>query len=131
VNINVYIHSGGGDLFSGICAMNYIENMKVHVNTIIDGYVASAASLIALGGHTVYMNKYSILLIHQITSGFYGKYDEVIDEVDNTKTSMRMMKTIYEEKTNIPKDILDEYLKKDIYIESCDCKKYDIIDVIF
>ena len=111
--------------------MNYIQNMNVHTNTIIDGYVASAASLIALGGHTVYMNKYSILLIHQITSGFYGKFDEFIDEVDNTKTSMKILKTIYEEKTKIPKEILDAYLKKDIYIESSDCKKYGIIDVIF
>ena len=130
-DINVYIHSGGGDLYAGISAMNYIESMKVHVNTIIDGYVASAASLIALGGHTVYMNKYGILLIHQISSGFYGKYNEFVDEFDNTKLSMRMMKTIYEDKTKIPKDILDQYLKKDIYIDSKICKQYKIIDKIF
>ena len=129
--INVYIHSGGGDLFAGISAMNYIQNMKLTVNTIVDGYAASSATLILLGGHQIYMQKYATLLIHQLSTGFYGKYEECIDEVNNSKITMNMLKKIYEEKTNIPEENLKAYFKKDIYIEADECLKFNIIHQIY
>lgn len=128
--INVYIQSGGGELFAGISSMNYIENMNVHVNTIVDGFVASAASLITLGGHTVYMQKHATLLIHQMTTGFYGKFEEFMDEVDNSKKSMKMIQDIYKEKTKIPEKELEKLMKKDIYLDGDECKKYKIINYI-
>ena len=128
--INLYIQSGGGELFAGISSMNYIENMKVHVNTIVDGFVASAASLIILGGHTVYMQKHATLLIHQMTTGFYGKFEEFMDEVHNSKKSMKMIKDIYKDKTKIPEKELEKLMKKDIYLDVNECKKYKIIHKI-
>ena len=128
--INLYIQSGGGELFAGISSMNYIENMKVHVNTIVDGFVASAASLITLGGHTVYMQKHATLLIHQMTTGFYGKFEEFMDEVHNSKKSMKMIKDIYKDKTQIPENELEKLMKKDIYLDVDECKKYKIIHYI-
>ena len=128
--INLYIQSDGGELFAGISSMNYIENMKVHVNTIIDGFVASAASLITLGGHTVYMQKHATLLIHQMTTGFYGKFEEFMDEVHNSKKSMKMIQDIYKEKTWIPETELEKLMKKDIYLNVDECKKYKIINYI-
>ena len=126
--INLYIQSGGGELFAGISSMNYIENMTVQVNTIIDGFVASAASLIVLGGHTVYMQKHATLLIHQMTTGFYGKFEEFMDEVHNSKKSMKMITDIYKEKTKIPHIKLEKLMKKDIYLNANECKQYNIID---
>lgn len=128
--INLYIQSGGGELFAGISSMNYIQNMKVHVNTVVDGFVASAASLILLGGQTVYMQKHATLLIHQITTGFYGKYEEFMDEVHNSKKSMNMVKDIYKEKTHIPEKELQKLLKKDIYLNSTECLQYKIIEYV-
>lgn len=130
-DINVYIQSEGGDLFAGISAMMYIQNMTIPVNTIIDGFVASAASIIALGGHYIYMQKYATLLIHQISTGFFGKYEEFIDEAKNNKQIMITVRNIYNEKTSIPKDKLDIYLKKDVYIDANTCLKYKIINEIF
>lgn len=128
--INLYIQSEGGDLFAGIGSMNYIENMQVHVNVIIDGFVASAASIIALGGHTIYMQKYATMLIHQLSTGFFGKYEEIMEDVDNTKKSMTILKSIYENKTKIPAKHLKEMLKKDIYLDSETCKQYKIVHEI-
>lgn len=128
--INLYIQSGGGHLFAGISSMNYIENMKVHVNTIVDGFVASSASLIILGGHTVYMQKHATLLIHQMRTGFYGRFEEFMDEVNNSQKCMNMMRNIYKEKTKIPEIELDKFMKKDIYLDAYECKKYSIIEYI-
>lgn len=130
-DINVYIQSEGGDLFSGISAMTYIQNMTVRVNTVIDGFVASAASIIALGGHYIYMQKYATLLIHQISTGFFGKYEEFMDEAKNNKQVMVTVRKIYNENTSIPKEKLDIYLKKDVYVDAATCLKYHIIHEIF
>ena len=48
--IYVYIHSEGGDAFSGLSAMNHLRNCPCKVTTIIDGFCASAATLMFLGG---------------------------------------------------------------------------------
>ena len=130
-DINVYIQSDGGDLFAGISAMNYIENMEVCVNTLIDGFAASAATIIALGGHRVYMHKYATLLIHQISTGFIGKFEDFMDEAKNSKYTMDTVKSIYNDKTDIPDSKMVEYLKKDIYISADTCLKYKIVDVIY
>jgi ATP-dependent protease ClpP protease subunit len=129
--IDVYIHSEGGELFAGISAMNYIQNMNIHVNTIADGFVGSAATLIFLGGHYTYMQRYSTMLVHQMTTGFYGKYEEFMEEAKNSKKIMETVKSIYTDKTNIPCEILKEYLKKDIYIDAHTCKKYNIVHEVY
>ena len=105
--------------------------MDIHINTIIDGFVASAASLIALGGHEVWMQKHSMLLIHQLSTGFSGKYQEFKDENKNNKLVMKILKNIYLSKTKIPKKILKQYFSRDIHLDSETCLKYNIINGVF
>lgn len=129
--INLYIMSNGGELHAGLSAMNFISNMDVHVNTIIDGHVASAATLIALGGHEIWMQKYATMLIHQISTGFWGKYEEFKDETKNNKLTMKILKNIYLTKTNIPKKKLKEYFTRDITLDADTCLQYNIVTGIF
>ena len=68
------------------------------------------------------------LLIHQITSSFWGKYEEFNDEKKNLDKLMEQMKNLYSSKTNIPKKILSEMFKRDMYIDSGDCVKWNIVD---
>ena len=129
--INLYIMSNGGELHAGLSAMNFISNMNIHVNTIIDGHAASAATLIALGGHELWMQKHATLLIHQISTGFWGKYEECKDETKNNKLLMKILKNIYLSKTNIPKKVLKEYFQRDITLDADTCLQYNIVHGIF
>ena len=129
--INVYIHSDGGDLFAGLSGMSYINSMITHVNTVIDGFVASAATLIALGGHTIYMQQYATILIHQLSTGFYGKFEEFKDEYNNNTQTNNKIKSIYKDKTNIPEKQLNQYFMKDIYLTAETCKLYNIVHHVF
>ena len=129
--INLYIQSEGGEVFAAISTMNYIKNLDIKVCTIIDGFVASAATLIALGGHEIWMQKHSTVLIHQMTTGFYGKYEEFMDEVNNSKSVMEKLKDIYLSETNIPPKELEKLLQRDIYLDSDKCLMYDIVHYIY
>ena len=48
--IYVHICSYGGDVFAGLALMDLIKNNEIPITTIVEGPVASAATLMFLGG---------------------------------------------------------------------------------
>ena len=67
--INIHIQSGGGSLMNAFYIVDLIQNINSKVNTYVDGYSASAASLMNVVGNKRYMTKNSMMLIHQLSSG--------------------------------------------------------------
>jgi ATP-dependent protease ClpP protease subunit len=130
--INIFIHSDGGDVYAGLSGMDHIKNCKVHINTIADGHVASAATFLLLGGHSKYIKEHTQVLIHQMTiNGFWGKYDELKDEMNNSTKCMSLISNIYKNKTTVPSKLLKKFMKKDIYISAEECIKHSIVDGFF
>lgn len=130
--INIFIHSDGGDVHAGLSGMDHIKNCKIHVNTIADGHVASAATFLLLGGHSKYIKEHTQVLIHQMSiNGFWGKYDELKDEMSNSTKFMSLITNIYKNKTNVPPKLLKKFMKKDIYISAAECIKHSIADGFF
>jgi ATP-dependent Clp protease protease subunit len=104
--------------------------MKSKVYTYVDGAAASAATLVLLAGEKRYMGKYSHLLIHQLSGGMYGKFNEMEDEIYNCTALMKLLKSFYKEKTKMPMKKLDEILSKDIWLNAEECQQFGIIDQI-
>ena len=77
------IQSYGGSIFSGLSAMDAIIKSKIPVNTIVDGCAASAATLMSVVGHRRYITKHSYILIHQLSSIFWGNYEQLKDDMEN------------------------------------------------
>ena len=126
--VTLYIKSEGGDIFEGFSGMDHIENSRLHVTTVADGCCASAATFLFLAGDERKVNRHSYLLIHQISmDGLWGKYEEIKQEVENSDKFMETIKNIYREKTRIPTKKLDEFMKKDVYLNAQECQKYGII----
>jgi ATP-dependent protease ClpP protease subunit len=78
--LNVYINSPGGAAWDGIAIMNAIRRHRAHVTVHVDGLAASAASVIAMAGDRIVMNRGSQLMIHDASGGAYGNA-ELMDEV--------------------------------------------------
>lgn len=130
LRLKLYIHSEGGDLHAGLSAMQHIKNCEFDVDTYVDGYVASAGTLLLLGGKRRFMNKYSELLIHQFTVGMNGrwKHTELTEQHMNNEKLMKMFKAIYKEKTKIPTKVLNTILTKEVSLMPEECLEYRIID---
>jgi ATP-dependent protease ClpP protease subunit len=128
--IYVYISSFGGSLFDGIAAMDAICLCKSPVYTIISGYAASAATLMSVVGKKRLMTENSFALIHQLSSGFWGKYEEFKDEMKNNEKLMAMIYRIYKKHTKINKTDLQTLLKRDIWWDSAECLKQGLVDEI-
>lgn len=67
--LNVYINSPGGAAWDGLAIMNTLRRHRATVNVTIDALAASAASVIAMAGDHVTMNRGAELMVHD-ASGF-------------------------------------------------------------
>ena len=128
--IKVLINSGGGSITAGISSMDTILRCKVPVITYVDGLCASAATFLSVVGNKRYISKHSYMLIHQLSSSFWGKYSEFKDEKQNLDLMMDTIKNVYKEYTKVPVRKLNEILKHDLMWDAKTCLKYGLVDEI-
>ena len=129
----IYLHitTDGGLIYSAFSVIDCIKNLSVPVYTIVDGFVASAGTLISLSGEKRYMCENAYMLIHELRGGTWGKMSEVDEEHTNLKKIMEHIKKIYTEKTKIKKKNLDGILKKDLIWDVEECIKNGLIHEIY
>jgi len=131
-HIKIFIHSEGGDVYAGFSGMDHIKNSKVDITTIADGCCCSAATFLLLGGKRRLIQNHAYILIHQISSGgFWGKFEELKDEMECCKKLMEMVKDVYKEKTEIPDKKLKTLMKRDVYLSAEECLRYQIVNGTF
>jgi len=114
-NIHLHIQSYGGSVFAGMAGMDEIIKSVVPVHTMIDGCCASAATFLSVCGKRRFINRHAYMLIHQLSSFMWGKYEDFKDEMQNLDKIMGMIKKVYGEYTKIPMSKLEEILKHDLW----------------
>jgi ATP-dependent protease ClpP protease subunit len=128
--IRVHIMSEGGDIFSGLNMMNVLEKSRVKVVTIAQGACCSAATFLLLGGSERRMGRNAYLLIHQISTEFWGNFQDLKTEMKSSEKFMKMLKKMYLSKTNIPEKKFKRLMKKDVYLTPEKCIKYGIVSAL-
>ena len=130
--IDLYINSYGGSVYSSLALYDTIRNSGTIVHTHINGIAASAAATIALAGDFRTMTENSTLMIHQVSWDHDGKYTEVTESVAEHGRLDKVTREIYKVRTNISKKILAKIYnsKEDVYFNAEDCLKYGIVDKI-
>tara|TARA_A100001015_G_C15043584_1_gene741660 strand:- start:3176 stop:3784 length:609 start_codon:yes stop_codon:yes gene_type:complete len=126
--IKLHIYSEGGDAFMGLSIYDFIKTLKIPVHTYIDGLIASAATFLFLAGKKRFMTENSNILIHQISTGFWGKFEDLKDEYKNTTELMKIAKKIYTDNTSMSKKTIDDIIKRELYLTYQDALKYNIIN---
>ena len=131
--IRIWIRSDGGDMHSGLSAMDAISRIKAcKVRTIADGVCASAATFVLLGGRTRHMTENSYILIHQLNmDGTWGKFEDFKDQMHNLDKFMDRFRDIYTRETKIPEKRLNKILKRDLYMDAKRCLKWEIVDSVY
>lgn len=118
----IYLHitTNGGDLLAGFFGYDKIQASKIEIHTIVEGCVASAGSLLSIAGTQRYMTPNSHLLIHQLRTGMFGTYEELVDEKNNCHQFMSRLVSIYHSNCNgkLTKTKIKEFLKRDVFWNS-------------
>ena len=129
-SIELYINSPGGDLLAAFAIVDHILASKFKFTSIIQGNACSAATMISVVCDYRKIYKHSYMLIHELSSGTYGKHNSMnVDVICNNKM-MNNIKHIYRTHTKINKDNLDDILKKDIYWNAHECLYLGLVDEI-
>ena len=128
--IYLHINSFGGSIFAAMSSVDIIENNIVPIYTVVEGCAASAATLMSVVGKKRFMRPNAHMLIHQLSTIFWGKMEEFDDEMKNLNRLMELIKTIYKEHTNVPVKKINEILKHDIWWDTSKCLKFKLIDDI-
>ena len=124
--IRIHIMSEGGDMFSGLLLKNILEKSRVKVITIAQGACCSAATFMFLGGSERRMGENAYLLIHQLSTDFWGKYQDLKNEMKSCDKFMAAIKKMYMSKTEIPEKKFEKLMKKDLFLSASKCLKYKI-----
>ena len=71
------------------------------------------------------------MLIHQLSSGCWGKMSEIEDEYNNLKNLMERIKKFYVDNATIPKKELTNLLNHDLWLDSTKCINYGLVDELW
>lgn len=128
--IHIHINSYGGSLLDGFSMASTVIACKSKTIAYCEGMVASAATLPLVCCNERYIQKYCYILIHQLSSGFWGTYENFLDEQTNLDNLMKQLCDLYSEHTKVPKKHLKSILKHDLYWNAETCIKYNVVDGI-
>jgi len=129
----IYLHitTDGGCVSSAFSIIDCMNNLKVPVNTVIDGDVSSAGTIISIHGKKRYVGENSYVLIHELRSGCWGKLAYIDDTYKNCIKVQEHINNIYLTKTKITKKMLNNLLIKDIQFNSKETIKMGVADEIY
>ena len=128
--IYLHINSGGGFLYDGFLGSDYILQCKVKIISIIDGFCASSATLLSMSCQERWINKNSSILIHQLSGGCWGKFNEMEDNFKNSKKAQKKLVKFYQTFTSLNKEEINRWLKKDVEFSSTKCLSMGFVDKI-
>ena len=128
--VKIMINSGGGSIVAGISSMDTIIRSKVPIHTYVDGFAASATTFLSVVGTHRLMSRNSYMLIHQLSTGFWGTYANFEDEKQNLDLMMKTIKDVYKKYTKVPMKQLDGILKHDLLWDAQKCLDMGMIDQI-
>ena len=74
-----------------------------------------------------FMTENGTVLIHQISTNFWGKFEDLKDECHNTTELMKIVKRIYSCHTTMKKKHLDQIIKRELLLTYSECVKYGIV----
>lgn len=93
--ITVRINSGGGDVFAAVAIYTRLKEHKAKITVKIDGWCASAATIIAMAGgkEHIEISVAGVFMIHDPLAGLLGYYNttelaNVVKELETIKQSI-------------------------------------------
>ena len=129
--ISVVIDSFGGDVYSTLGIIDFMENLEVPMNTIARGRCMSAAAIIlACGTGERMASKRTSLMLHNSSGGASGTARELRINIEQHDKLDSELYSILADKTNETVRWWKENLRNDLYINAEEALELGLIDSI-
>ena len=128
--ITVRINSGGGDVFAANAIYARLKDHKAHIVVKVDGWAASAATIIVMAGDETYITRNGVFMIHDPKSfmcGYYGAQDCV--KMSNTlETIKQAIINGYADKTGRKQEEISQLMSDETWWTGEDAVNNGFID---
>ena len=128
--INVYINSGGGEVFAAVAIAQQLQKHKAEVHTYVDGMAASAATIIAMAGDVRHMSRSSLYMIHLPSSSVRGNKHDMAKGIEVLEKVEEVIKMTYATKCKVEDEKLTELLDHETWLTANEALEYGFIDDI-
>lgn len=128
----IYLHltTDGGSIHAAFTIVDCIQSLSVPVYSVVDGFVASAGTLVSLAAEKRFIRPNAYMLIHELRSGVWGKMSTIEEEVENLKKIMDHLMKYYMDRTKLTKKQLEKLLSKDVIWNADECIAKSVADEI-
>lgn len=132
--IIVHINSGGGGVYPCLGMVESIRSMQVRglrVETIVEGYAASAATVVAAAGSHCRMGRDSTMLVHQVRGNLWStKTADLRDEADNWALLESIIKRMYLKRWRGEPAELDALIQRERLLAAEECLRLGLVDEV-
>ena len=128
--LNIYINSGGGDVFAGQAIHSMLKRHSATKTVYIDGLAASIASVIAMAGDKIIMPKNAMMMIHKCWTIALGNADDMRKMADDMDKIDESIIAAYVEKTGMETDDIIELMTDETWMTAQDALDYGFADEI-
>jgi len=130
--IQMYINSPGGEVYSGMAVYDTMQYIKAPVSTICIGLAASMAAFLLAGGEPG--KRFSLpnsrILIHQPSGGSQGQASDIKIQAEEILRIREEMNKILAKNTAQDLKTIERDTDRDFYMRADEAKKYGIIDKV-
>ncbi|MDU7031590.1 head maturation protease, ClpP-related [uncultured Robinsoniella sp.] len=127
--IEVYINSGGGDIFAGQEIYSVLRG-KENVTIIINSLAGSAAGVIAMAGKSK-ISPVAMIMVHNVSAyGVSGDYHSMDKYAEMLKTANAALAAAFEQKTGMQQNEVLEMMDKETWIDAKTALSMGLVDEI-
>lgn len=128
--VDVYLHTQGGDVLEGTLMYNHIKGCGLPVNVYIVGVCCSMGTVIMMAAKRVYMCENSYLMVHAPQGGCFGTAGMMEKAAKGLRGMEKNFKKIYATKTGKNEKEIEELLVGDNWFTAQEAADAKLIDGI-
>lgn len=130
--INMYINSPGGQIYSGLAIYDTMLQVRSPISTVAVGMTASFGTILLAAGTKGkrYALPHATIHLHQPLSSIQGQATDIAIQAEEILRLRAELNNILVSHTDQPLDVIERDTERDFYMTGDAAKEYGIIDHI-
>ncbi|MBI1342881.1 MAG: ATP-dependent Clp protease proteolytic subunit [Terrimonas sp.] len=131
-DINMYINSPGGSVYSGLGVYDTMQFVSPDVSTICIGVAASMASVLLAAGTKGKRAalKHARVMMHQPSGAIGGQASDIEITVNEIKKLKQELYEVISNHSGKPMDVIAKDFDRDYWMTSSEAKDYGLVDEV-
>jgi ATP-dependent Clp protease protease subunit len=132
-NIQMYINSPGGQIYSGLAIYDTMKMLPNKISTVAVGVTASFGTVLLAAGTKGlrYALPHATIHMHQPLGGAEGQASDIeIQAREILRLKSRLIEILATD-TGQPKDIIERDTDRNFYLDAAQAVEYGIVDKVF